>query len=403
MIDFIQASFHRLIQALSFTTHRYLYPLFNLDDRLTGLIGARGVGKTTLLLQYIKANLYPNKAVLYFSADNFYFSSGSLLEFINHSYLVDGVRFFFIDEIHKYLNWSQELKNIYDSFPDVKIVFSGSSSIDLVKGSSDLSRRARLYHLHGLSFREYLNFTTGSQLQPIQWEDLMKNRYEVGQQLSQVTKILGHFKDYIRYGYYPFLFENEVSYYEKIGRVVEKTIFEDIANFYQLKTNNLHYFKTILNYLVTIPPGTINTHSIAKQLGIDDKTTFNYLVILRDTGLLRFIPPYAKGKQALHKPSKVFLNNTSLHCALDNYLGISAEKGTKRELFFAQSVMDAGLQLFSNDYADFQVANYLFEIGGKNKNINQANKTQLPCIVVKDDILMGNETTIPLFYFGFLY
>ena len=403
MIDFIQTTFHRLIQALSLTTYRYLYPLFNLDDRLTGLIGARGVGKTTLLLQYIKANLYPNKEVLYFSADNLYFSSSSLLEFINHCYLVDGIRIFFIDEIHKYSNWSQELKNIYDSFPDVKIVFSGSSSIDLVKGSSDLSRRARLYHLQGLSFREYLNFTTDSKLQTVLWEDLFKEAYALGQYLSQINKILGHFKEYIRHGYYPFLFENEISYYEKISRVVEKTIFEDIANFYQLKTGNLHYFKILLNYLISIPPGTINTHNIAKQLGIDDKTTFHYLTILRDTGLVRFIPPYAKGKQLLKKPTKIFLNNTSLHCALDNFLGINNEKGTKRELFFAQSVMDAGLPVFSNDYADFQVADYLFEIGGKNKNLNQKNKTQLPLFLVKDDSLFGNQTTIPLFYFGFLY
>jgi predicted AAA+ superfamily ATPase len=405
MLDLIQQTFHRLITSLSFTSHRYLYTQFNLDDRLTGLIGPRGVGKTTLMLQYIKAHLYPGQATLYFSADNIYFSSHSLIEFLNHCYLIEGIRIFFIDEVHQYPNWSQELKNIYDAFPDVKIVFSGSSSIDLVKGSGDLSRRATLFHLHGLSFREYLNFKTNSDFSAIPWNMLLLKHQAWAQQLAEFPKILGHFNDYLQMGYYPFVFENLTSYHEKIARVIEKTIFEDIANYYSLKTNNLHHFKKILNYLATIPPGSINTHSIAKQLGIDDKTTFQYLTILKDTGLVRFVSPYSKGKQLLSKPDKIFLNNTTLQFTLDQYLGTqqSDEKGNRRELFFAQSIMNAGLQLFTNTYADFQVAGCLFEVGGKNKNTAQLTKTKLPAFLVKDDVLFGSQNSMPLFYFGFLY
>lgn len=403
MIDFIHASYHRLIKSTTFTTHRYLYTKFNINDRLTGIIGPRGVGKTTLMLQYIKQHLYPNHSTIYFSADNIYFSTNTILEFVNTCYLNEGIKFFFIDEIHKYSNWSQELKNIYDSFPDVKVIFSGSSSMDLIKGSSDLSRRATLFYLHGLSFREYLNFTSNTQLTEISWQDILEHHVELSSSISSIPKILGHFKDYIRNGYYPFLFDNTFLYYEKIVRVIDKTIFEDIANYYQLKTENLHYFRSILNYLATIPPGSINTHSIAKHLTIDDKTVFHYLTILSETGLVRFIPAYAKGKQVLSKPQKIFLNNTTLHCALDKYLGTDNEIGNKRELFFTQSVMNANLDIFTNDYADFQVGHHLFEVGGKNKTIQHVNKTNLPIFLVKDDILIGNKNTIPLFFFGFLY
>jgi predicted AAA+ superfamily ATPase len=403
MIDFLATTYHRLINTLTATQHRYLYDTFHIRNQLTGLIGPRGVGKTTMMLQYIKEHLYPNTEVFYFSVDNIYFNQITLLEFIDSAYRVDGIRIFFIDEIHKYPDWSQILKNIYDAYPDVKIIFSGSSSIDIVKGSSDLSRRATLFHLHGLSFREYLNFTTESQLSVIKLEDLLKHHVELSADLSQIKKISGHFKDYLLVGYYPFLFEDASSYYEKINRVIEKTIYEDIANYYSLKTPSLHCFKNILNYLVSIPPGSISIHNIAKQLMIDDKTAFHYLTILQETGLLRFIKPYAKGKQILSKPEKIFLNNTTLHNALDEFLGISNEIGTKRELFFIQSIMNAGIPVYANDYADFQVKDYLFEIGGKNKTHRQIAKTKLPAFLVKDNILIGSANTIPLLYFGFCY
>ncbi len=403
MIEFLSATYNRLINNLEVQSYRYLYDIFHIRNRLTGLIGPRGVGKTTLMLQYIKEHLYPNSEVFYFSADNIYFDKVSLLEFIDSAYHLDGIRIFFMDEIHKYPDWSQVLKNIYDAFPDVKVIFSGSSSIDIIKGSSDLSRRATLFHLHGLSFREYLNFTTGSQLPAISFAELLARHLQLAADLSQIKKIAGHFKDYLKIGYYPFFFEDSSSYYERINRVIEKTIYEDIANYYSLKTPNLHYFKNILNYLVSIPPGSVNIHSIGKQLAIDDKTAFHYLTILKETGLVRFVPAYAKGKQVLSKPEKIFLNNTTLHNAMDTFLGISDEVGTKRELFFIQSVVNAGAQVYASDYADFQVQEHLFEIGGKNKTTQQLSKTNLPVILVKDDILTGSKNTIPLLYFGFCY
>ena len=158
MINSLMLIYHRLIEQVSMDFHRYLYTSFNANNRLTGLIGARGVGKTTLLLQYIKKH-YPNlNDTVYVSADHIYFERVTLYEFIENLYLTEGTSIFFIDEIHKYANWNQEIKNVYDGFPNIRIVFSGNSSLDLVKGSYDLSRRSKLYHLAGMSFREYLNF-----------------------------------------------------------------------------------------------------------------------------------------------------------------------------------------------------------------------------------------------------
>lgn len=240
MLDFVLDTYRRLISEQQLETHRSLYEHFNLNNRLTGLVGPRGVGKTTLLLQYIKQHLYQDKSTIYFSADLMYFNQVSLLEFVTELYQYAGYKYYFIDEIHKYHNWNQELKNIYDAFPDIKIVFSGSSMLDLVKGSYDLSRRAKLYHLPGLSFREYLGFVTGHSLTPVNYQDLLSANNKLDQELQNFRGLKGHFVKYLETGYYPFAFEDKHSYFERVSRVIEKTIYEDIANFYNLKTPNLH-------------------------------------------------------------------------------------------------------------------------------------------------------------------
>ena len=168
MLNSLKMIYQRLLDEVSLEYHRFLYAEFKLNSRITGLIGARGVGKTTMLLQIIKEQ-FDTKNTFYFSADHIYFEKSTIYEFIEQLYLTDGITNFFIDEIHKYKNWSQELKNIYDGFPAIKIIFSGSSSLDLIKGSHDLSRRAKLYHLPGMSFREYLNFRTNSKFTKIRF------------------------------------------------------------------------------------------------------------------------------------------------------------------------------------------------------------------------------------------
>ncbi|MCB1119823.1 MAG: ATP-binding protein [Chlamydiia bacterium] len=222
-------------------------------------------------------------------------------------------------------------------------------------------------------------------------------------QIGLIKQVKGHFKKYLERGYYPFTFENEEVYYERLIRVIDKTIFEDIANFYQLKTPHLHTFKKLLSYLSSVPPRELNTNNLAKNIGLSNQTTFHYLTILNDVGLARFVFPYETGNQLLRKPQKMFLHNTNLLYALQHYLGQNPSQGTVRELFFLQALNDANHQTFYLKIGDYRTTNTLFEIGGKNKTDKQLKGSDLPAYLVKDDILMPTVGTLPLLYFGFLY
>jgi predicted AAA+ superfamily ATPase len=403
MMQSIQLSYQRLLAEVSLEHHRALYDSFNLSNRLTGLVGARGVGKTTLMLQFIKEKLSEVlTSVFYFSADHIYFSSTTLYSFIEDLYLTQNIRTVFIDEIHKYPNWNQELKNLYDGFPQIRLVFSGSSSLDLVKGSYDLSRRAHLFYLPGLSFREYINFTTHSDIPPIPLAQLLTDYQRLDSQIPLIPKIKGLFKEFLQQGYYPFYYEDPLSYYQKILTVVDKTIYEDIAEFYKLKTENLVLFKKLLNYLATIPPGQVSVNNIAKNVGVDAKTVANYLDYMNATGLIRLIYAEAGGNKGLSRPEKIFLNNTNLQYALNNHLGPDIEVGTIRELFFIQSLTNAGIDVFYSPQGDYHVNGTVFEIGGKNKKTHQLAGLS-KALLVKDDILCSSHGVIPLLYFGFLY
>ena len=403
MFRFITETFHRLIDHLAVSHRRYLYPSFNLQNRLTGLVGPRGVGKTTLMLQYIKNELSKKDRCFYFSADLIYFQQMTLLKFVSDLYLIEGYRIIFIDEIHKYQGWNQELKNIYDAFPDLKIVFSGSSMLDLVEGSHDLSRRAKLYRLHGMSFREYLNIIHNLSLKPISFQELIKEPMVAMKQLKEVDRIIPDFQEYLMQGYYPFVFEDRHSYFEKVSRVIEKTIFEDIANYYNLKSPSLQYFKRLLTYLASIPPGDLNIHSLAKNIGIDQKTVAHYISILSCVGLIREMHPFEGGSLSLRKPSKILLNNTNLIHTLQQYIGPQSSKGMERELFFIQSLQNSDVEIFYSKQADYRTREAIFEIGGKSKSRDQIKGLKEPSYLVKDDILQPLRSEIPLFLFGFLY
>jgi hypothetical protein len=356
-----------------------------------------------MMLQYIKEHLYEAGKTFYFSADNTYFNEVSILEFVDDLYQQQGVTHVFIDELHKYSNWNQELKNIYDSYPKLKVIFSGSSSIDLIQGSYDLSRRAKLIHMPGLSFREYLNLTTGNNFPAIGLEDLLTGHVDFSAQLSNVVTVLKHFDDYKNFGYYPFILDDRDALYSTIETMIDKTISEDIADFYQLKTGNLKHFKRILNFLATIPPGKVNPSNIARHLSIDYKTVDNYLDILVRSGLVRMLYPVASGSQLLTRPSKIFLDNSTLLAAINTFLSSDLERGMQRELVFLQSTQAAGLKTFYPTMGDFKIDDITFEVGGKNKTGQQLSAVTGRSIVVKDDILVGFSRNIPLYLFGFLY
>lgn len=401
MDAFLQQTFQRLLENTDLSFKRYLYVSFR-PGRLTGITGSRGVGKTTLMLQYIKENLAHNQKVFYFSADSIYFHQSTLLEFINDLYNLEGHRFFFIDEIHKYANWNQELKNLYDAFPDIKIVYSGSSMLELIKGSYDLSRRTKLYHLSGMSFREYLNFSEQSNIEAIELSALLANPKNFNK-LGMIDRVMGHFKEYLSIGYYPFIFEDSLTYYERVMRIIDKIIYEDIPSYFDLKTHNLHLFKQILSYLSTIPPGEINTNNIAKNMNVAHQTVFNYLTILESVGLIQMIYPFEGGNQYLRKPKKIFLHNTTLLYTLQQFVGETLNKGTLRELYFIQAMRDANQKIYYSQQADYRMKKLIFEIGGKNKTTQQLSNLDMPAFLIKDDIVVATNKVIPLLYLGFIY
>lgn len=403
MVDKFISIYKRLLQATNYTHHRYIYKYFNTNNRLTGLVGPRGTGKTTLLLQYIKENIKDKDECIFVSVDHIFFSKNTILDFINEMYEDYGTRYFFFDEIHKYKNWNQELKNAYDSYPDIKIVFSGSSSIDLIKGAYDLSRRGVLFRIGGMSFREYLLFHEIADFEPITFDELLQNRSDLENRYAQIKKIKGYFKDYLESGYYPFYFEDEHTYYQKILRTIEKIVYEDISNYYKLKTENLFYFKKVLSFLATIPPGEVNRNSISKNIGLDIKTVENYLKILYETGLVELVAENKSGSNLLKNAEKIYLDNWDVYRAIIEDIGYSLHTGTLREIFFVKMIKNSGAHIYFSAHGDFEVNGKVFEVGGKNKDMKQIKNNVKESYIVKDDVLYGNTHEIPLYLFGFLY
>jgi len=393
-----------LLNKVDLQYKRFLYDKIDFDQRLIGIIGPRGVGKTTLILQYLKENHAENPKAIYLLADNVFFKKNDLFNFVRDFYLKQGGRLVCIDEIHRYENWNQELKNIYDSFPDMKIIFSGSSSIDLVQGKHDLSRRGVIYNLPGFSFREYLLFETGQELEVISLDNVFSEHEKINMKLAKIENILMHFNNYLSAGYYPFYRETkEISlYYQKINNVINKIIYEDITSFYKLKTQNLIVFKQILVFLATISPGEINVHKLANSLGKNYDTAANYLEILNEANLVRFLGISKSGHALIRTAKKVYLDNTNLYGAINFNLGKEIQIGTMRENFMLNQLQNAGLNPAFSEVGDMKINGVVLEIGGKNKKTNQIKNVK-NSFLVADDILIGNEKQLPLYIFGFLY
>ncbi len=403
MKEQLKAAYRRLLKNTKYDTHRYLFESFNIKSRLTGLVGPRGTGKTTLLLQYINERIENKNQCIYLSLDNIYFTRVSLLEFVDDLYEIDGIRNFFLDEVHKYPNWNQELKNIYDSYPDARIVFSGSSSMDLTRGTYDLSRRGALFKIGGMSFREYLEFGLQKEIPRIGFKELITNPESIIERVADVERLKGHFLEYLESGYYPFIFEDKENYHQKLLNVIDKTIYEDISNFYKLKTENLINLKKILSYMATISPGQLNRNSISKHIRLDNKTVKNYLKILNETGLVCLVRENKAGSSLLKGTEKIYLDNSNIYKAIIDEIGFEYNMGTVREIFFIKMLQNSDEKIYYSKIGDFQVQEYNFEIGGKNKSKKQIKDNLENSFLVKDNILYSSGNTIPLYLFGFLY
>jgi len=254
-----------------------------------------------------------------------------------------------------------------------------------------------------MSFREYLLFNDIISLDVITFDEIINNKNEIEKKIAGIKKIKGYFKEYLCNGYYPFYLEDKETYHQKILRIIEKTIYEDISNYYKLKTENLSNFKRILSYLSTIPPGELNRNNISKNIGLDNKTIQNYLNILKETGLIELISKNKSGSNLLRQTEKIYLDNTDLYKSIIEEIGYESRIGTIREIFFIKMIKNSGNNIYYSKTGDFEVNKMIFEIGGKNKTKKQIKNSLDNAFLVKDDILYGNKYEIPLYLFGFLY
>lgn len=396
--------YQRLLTEQVPSYHRAFYDNFRMDRRVVGVVGARGVGKTTFLLHYLRTQFGNSPQALYISADNLYFVEHTLVEVVDQFVKEYDGQILCIDEIHKYKNWDQELKNIYDSYPKLQIIFSGSSSIDLMKGKYDLSRRVILKQMYGFSFREYLEIQENKSYPVISFDDLLVDHGKYARELMKTPRLLGHLKDYWKEGYYPTRFElsSYEAYIDSLRNIVDKIVYEDISSFYSLNTGNLDTLKKIIYFFATSLPGSININNIAKSLKKDHTTIADYVQILRDTGVLRFLLADKSGHALVRDAEKIYLDNTNMLYALNEEIGKEPLIGVIRELFVINNLQNVGNHVFYANEGDIACNDVRFEIGGKNKTFEQI-RSVTDGYVVKDGVLIGDTKTIPLYLFGFLY
>jgi predicted AAA+ superfamily ATPase len=397
-------TYQRLLREAIPTYKRKFYDDFRMDSRFVGVIGARGVGKTTFLIHYLRDHYPQSSRALYISADNLYFVEHTLLDVVDQFVKEYDGQMLCIDEVHKYKNWDQELKNIYDSYPRLNIIFSGSSSIDLIKGKADLSRRAVLKTMYGFSFREFLEFKEQRSYPILSLDDLTAKHGAYAQQLADTPKLLGYLKEYWKEGYYPTRFEVQTydTYRDSLRNIIDKIVFEDISSFYSLNTGNLDTLKKMLYFFATSQPGSININKIAISLKKDHSTIADYIQMLRDTGLLRFLLLNKPGHVLVRNAEKIYLENNNLLYALNEEVGKEPFIGVMRELFAISSLQNAGYHVFFSDKGDIECNGVTLEIGGKNKTTKQIRGVD-NSFLVQDDVLTGGAKTIPLYLFGFLY
>ncbi|MBW6482093.1 MAG: AAA family ATPase [Vicingaceae bacterium] len=368
------------------------------QNRFVGIKGSRGVGKTTILLQYIKQHYQPNNDVLYVSLDDLYFSENNLYNLADIFYKKGG-KLLAVDEVHRYPNWANELKNIYDDFPSLKVIFTGSSLLHLQHAKADLSRRTVMYQLSGLSFREFLYFETKQSFPILSLEDIFTNHVALAIQLINGFKPLSYFDDYLKYGYYPFYNENKNSFHQKLSETILTILEVDIPQFASIQTTNIIYLKKLLQIISGSVPFKPNMNALSERTGISLNTMKIYLKLLHDAQLLQLLYVQNKGINSLNKPEKIYLNNTNL---MFNQGNENVNTGNLRETFFLNQ-LSSNYVVNSSNEADFLVANkFTFETGGKTKSKKQI-KNIANAYVVRDNIEIGSNNMIPLWLFGFLY
>jgi uncharacterized protein len=373
---------------------RYLYEQIDWEQRLIIILGYRGAGKTTLLLQFLS---YANKRGVYLSLDDFYFETHRLVETVQALYGM-GYRLFLLDEVHRYLWWSKDLKQLYDDYEDIQLVATGSSILDVSKGNADLSRRAAVYNLQGLSFREYLNFQKNTSLTAFGLDEILTNHHVIASDLLDTFSFHSDFKNYLKSGYFPFFLEAKNSYFQKLQETINLVIDTDIAPFMELQHSTTRTMKKLLYVLSESVPFTPNINKLSEKLETPRNTILRLLDYLHNAQILQLLRTTTKGVSYLQKPEKIYLHNTNFI-----YLFSPAKPniGNVRETFFLNQV-SALHSVTTPKFGDFMIDNtFVFEVGGAAKTNDQIRG--LPNAYLALDIEGGNNTRIPLWLFGMLY
>ncbi len=389
-MDKLFEQFLKLLREADTGFIRYIYAEINWKSRMIGLTGPRGVGKTTLILQHIKKKLNPVDT-LYVTAEDFYFADNRLIDLAD-AFVKRGGKYLFVDEIHKYKDWAKELKLIYDYHPELNVVFTGSSVLDIKKGASDLSRRAVMYTMQGLSFREYLQLFHQMAVEPYSLEEILGHKAE----LPGVKHPLPFFEDYLKRGYYPFALEEGFDL--KLQQIVNQTLEADIPMYAGMNVSTGRKLKQLLAIIAKNVPFKPNMTSIANALSASRNNITDYCLFIEEAGMIAQLRDSTGGIRGLGKVDKIYLDNTNLIYSLAND---NSNTGNIRETFFLNQLR-VKYDVIVSPIADFRIGDYTFEVGGKNKGLKQIQGID-KAFVVKDDIELGYLSTIPLWQFGLTY
>ena len=366
---------------------------------MLALKGPRGAGKTTLMLQRIKYGLgLPVTKALYITADHYWFYTNTLYETAETFYL-NGGRYLFIDEVHKYPRWSTELKNMYDGFPDLNIVFSASSALDIYRGEADLSRRVITYNLPGMSFREYLKLKDIADLSSETIHDLVLNHEQIAVEIVKQIQPMPYFREYLKVGYLPIIAESRGEDIPlRLIQIINAVVESDLAYTKNFDGGTANKIKKLLGVIAESVPFKPNISALSRKLNISRESVYLWLTYLDHAGLLKTLSREGKGVATLQKPDKVYLENTNLAYALKEIPDI----GSVRETFVMNQLTNAGIDVKLPDSGDFLANGFHIEVGGKNKTGKQIQDVE-NAVIAADDIEAGYGNKIPLWLFGFLY
>lgn len=390
----------RLLAQTSIGIVRELMTKIHWDNRLIAIRGSRGVGKTTLMLQYIKLNYTPgSREVLYCALDSIYFSNHTLLDLTEKFYLQGG-KHLFLDEVHKYPAWSKELKEVYDLYPSLRVVFSGSSLLNILNADADLSRRCLPYNMFGLSFREFLMFYKNIQFPVISLQEVLQGASDICREVNERCRPVQMFKEYLQDGYYPFFTGNREDYYMNIENVVNLILEQEMPLLCGVDPAYIRKLKALLGILASSVPYEVDITKLAGIIGLTRNSVITYLQNLNRAELLKLLYSDLASVKKMQKPDKIYLQNPNLLYAIAS---TSVQIGTARETFAVNQLAVNHEVEYGRTQGDFVVDHkYTFEIGGADKTFKQI--ADLPdSFVLADDIEYATGKKLPLWIVGMTY